>query len=132
MSDLGLTAGTPDLQSAGPLLFHPDAILFAADVSAAAVYAFDVADSEVPASTGPVDVEHLDAKTASLLGVESEDVLVRGMAVHPTSRAVYLSVARGRGADAAPALVRVSSAGELSLVDIGDLPFARTVLDDAP
>ncbi|MGI3786801.1 MAG: hypothetical protein ACRYG2_39155 [Janthinobacterium lividum] len=132
MSDLGLTAGTLDLQSAGPLLFHPDGILFAADVSAAAVLAFDVADSEVPDSAGPVEVEHLDAKVASLLGVDRADAVVRGMAVHPTSHAVYLSVARGRGADAAPALVRISSGGELSLVELADVPFARTALEDSP
>jgi hypothetical protein len=132
MPDFGLITGTPDLQSAGPLLFHPDGILFAADVSAAAVFALDVADSGVPNGVGPVDVEHLDAKTASLLGVDREDVLVRGMAVHPTSHAVYLSVARGRGADAAPALVRVSPGGELSLVDLEDAPFARTALEDPP
>ena len=132
MPDLGLTTGTPDLQSAGPLLFHPDGILFAADVRAAAVFAFDVADSKEPAGATSVDVEHLDAKTASLLGVDREDVLVRGMAVHPTSRAVYLSVARGRGADSAPVLVRVSPSGELTLVDLDDAPFARTSLEDAP
>jgi len=132
MPDLGLTGGTPHLQSAGPLLFHPEGILFAADVSAAAVFAFDVADSEVPDSAGPVDVEYLDAKLASLLGVDREDVVVRGMAVHPTSRAVYLSVARGRGADAAPALVRVSPGGELSLAELEGLSFARTTLEDPP
>jgi hypothetical protein len=132
MPDLGLTAGTPDLLSAGPLLFNPDGILFAADVSAAAVFALDVGDSEPPSSAGPVDVEHLDAKTASLLGVDRDDVVVRGMAVHPTSRAVYLSVARGRGATASPALVRVSSDGELSLVELAGVPFARTALEDPP
>jgi len=132
MPDLGLKTGTPDLQSAGPLLFHPDGILFAADVRAAAVFAVDVTDATVPDSVGAVDVEHLDARTASLLGVDRADVLVRGMAVHPSSRAVYLSVARGRGAEAAPALVRISPAGELTLVELEDVPFARVALDDPP
>jgi hypothetical protein len=132
MPELGLTTGTPDLRSAGPLLFHPDGILFAADVSAAAVFALDVADTAAPDGARSVDVEHLDAKTASLLGVDREDVVVRGMAVHPTSRAVYLSVARGRGAEAVPALVRVGVDGELSLVELQGVPFARVTLDDAP
>ncbi|MGI3786663.1 MAG: hypothetical protein ACRYG2_38450, partial [Janthinobacterium lividum] len=126
MPDLGLNPGTPDLQSAGPLLFHPDGILFAADVSAAAVFALDVADSEAPDAAGAVDVEHLDAQIASLLGVDREDAVVRGMAVHPVSRAVYLSVARGRGADATVALVKVSTRGNLTLVELEGVPFART------
>lgn len=132
MPDLGLTTGTPDLQSAGPLLFHPDGILFVADVSAAAVLAIDVADPGDSDGAGSIDVEHLGAKTASLLGVDQEDVAVRGMAVHPTTGAVYLSVARGRAADAAPALVRVAARGELSLVELAGVPYARVTLDDAP
>ncbi len=133
MPDLGLTTGTPDLQSAGPLLFHPDGILFLADVSAAAVLAVDVADDAGdPEGAAPVDVEHLGRKTASLLGVDPADVVVRGLDVHPTSGAVYLSVARGRGVGAAPALVRVAAGGELSLVELEDVPYARTTLDDAP
>jgi hemin uptake protein HemP len=132
MTDFGLTTGELVLQSAGPLLFHPDGILFAADVSAAAVFAIDVADTAAPVGSGAGEVEHLGARTASLLGVERDDVVVRGMAVHPSSHAVYLSVARGRGADAIPALIRVSTTGELEVVDLESVPFARTDLDDAP
>jgi hypothetical protein len=132
LPDLGLTTGTPDLQSAGPLLFHPDGILFVADVSGATVFAIDIADTGDSDGAEPVDVENLGAKTASLLGVDRDDVLVRGMAVHPTTGAVYLSVARGRGADAAPALVRVSAGGELSLVELEGVPYAWSTLEDAP
>jgi hypothetical protein len=135
LPDLGLTTGTPDLQSAGPLLFHPDGILFVADVAAAALLAVDLGETGATGDSdeaGTVDVEHLGAKTASLLGVDPEDAVVRGMAVHPTTGAVYLSVARGRGAAAAPALVRVSSRGELSLVELDGVPYARITLDDAP
>ncbi|MGI3781307.1 MAG: hypothetical protein ACRYG2_11090, partial [Janthinobacterium lividum] len=109
-----------------------DGILFAADVSSAAVFALDVADTEAPDAAGVVDVEHLDAQIASLLGVDREDALVRGMAVHPVSHAVYLSVARGRGAEAAAALVRVSTRGSLTLVELEGVPFARTTLEDGP
>ena len=132
MSELGLTTGTPDLRSAGPLLFHPEGVLFAADVAAAAVYAIDVADTERHDDVQPVEVDRLDAQVASLLGVEREDVAIRGMAVHPGSHAVYLSVARGRGADAVPAIVRISSDGEPGLVGLEQVPFARAALDDAP
>ncbi len=132
MPDLGLTIGTPDLQSAGPLLFHPGGMLFVADVSAGAVFAIDVADSRDAAVAGPIEVEHVGAKIASLLGVDPQDIVIRGMAVHPTTGAVYLSVARGRGAHAAPALVRIDSGGEPSLVEVDGVPFARSTLEDAP
>ena len=95
MPDLGLTAALLTSVRRSPL-FQPGRDSVRRGRDAAAVFALDVADSEVPDSAGPVDVPHLDAKTASLLGVDRDDAVVRGMAVHPTCRAVYLSVARGR------------------------------------
>lgn len=132
MSDSSSTSGAPDLRSAGPLLFHPDGILFAADVSAAAVYAIELADTEVQDDAEPIEVARLDARLASLLGVEAGDAAIRGMAVHPGSHAVYLSVARGRGADALPALVRIGADGVPQLVDLDGTSFTRAALDDAP
>jgi hypothetical protein len=131
LTDSGFTTGDVELQSAGPLVFHPDGTLFVADVSAAAISAIDVSDTTAP-DDAPVEVEQLSTKIASLLGVERNDVLVRGMAVHPVSHAVYLSVARGRGVDAMPALIRVAPGNALELVDLTAVPFARTTLDDAP
>ncbi len=130
MTDLGLTTGTPDPESAGPLVFHPDGVLFAADVSAAAILAIDL--GEQAAEAAPIEIERLGAKVASLLGVEQEDAVIRGMAVHPASHAVYLSIARGRGGDAGPVLVRASADGAVTLVDLEAVPFARVALDDAP
>ncbi|MGI4893576.1 MAG: hypothetical protein ACRYF3_00485 [Janthinobacterium lividum] len=123
-------------QSAGPLTFHPDttegsAVLFAADVAAATVFALEL-PPEPSTGGAAVDVEQLGAKLASLLGVGRGDVLLRGMAVHPASHAVYLSIARGRGADAGPALVRAGTDGELSVVEVDQLTSTSFALDDAP
>lgn len=131
MPDLDTTADHLELHAAGPLLFHPDGILFVADVGAATVHAVDVADGAAP-TDDRVEVEHLDARLASLLGVERGDAVVRGMAVHPGSHAVYLSVARGHGADAMPAIVRVAADGTPNLVDLDALSSTRVHLDDAP
>ncbi|MGD8166048.1 hypothetical protein ACEXOS_002400 [Herbiconiux sp. P16] len=136
------------LQSAGPLLFAPDVsvdggvVLFVADVAAATIRAFEL-PSEAAGATGAaasapeVRIDRLGAKLAALLGVESDDVLIRGLAVHPDSHAVYLSVARGRGAQAAPAIVRARAGveggdGELAVVDLDDLPVTSFEIDDAP
>ena len=77
-------------------------------------------------------VDQLGAKVASLLGVERGDAVIRGMTVHPVSHAVYLSVARGRGPEAGPAIVRAGTDGELSVVELDDLPVTSFELDDAP
>src|SRR5271168_4130058 len=114
MSKYGLEVGTPELRSAGAITFGPEGILFVADNASAAVFAIDVAD-EQQLSPQSVEIEQLDTQLAALLGVGRDDVTVRGMAVHPQSQAVYLSVTRGRGNSALPVIVRIAD-GQLSEV----------------
>jgi hypothetical protein len=77
-------------------------------------------------------VEDLDTKLAILLGVNRDDVFIRGMAAHPVSGSVYLSVMRGRGEAAQPILVRATSDGAVEDVPMTDVPFAQIGIDDAP
>ena len=130
-----MSTATSTLQSSGALLFAPGpdggTVLFVADVSAAAVRAFEL-PTEAAAEVAPVNLEELDAKLASLLGVEKQDVVVRGIAVHPVSHAVYLSVARGRGGAAGPAIVKATADGALEVVELDYLPVTSFTLDDAP
>ena len=100
----GLQVGTPALSSAGAITFGPEGILFVADNAAATIFAIHVRDEAAAFST-PVEVAALDTRVGSLLGVAREDVRIAGMAVHPGSQGVYLSVTRGRGAAEVPALV---------------------------
>ena len=132
------STATSTLLSAGPVLFAPDvsadgiAVLFAADVARATIFAFELPAEAPAAEAAEVRVDQLGAKVASLLGVEREDAVIRGMAVHPVSHAVYLSIARGRGPEAGPVVVRAGTDGELSIVELDDLPVTSFELDDAP
>jgi hypothetical protein len=128
----GLEMGTPDLKSIGPITFGPEGILFVADNVGAAIFALDLGDDEVATATDPVEVEHLDARLAALLGIPRQDLHIRDMAVHPSSQAVYLSVMRGSGNAAMPLLVRVDAAGTVAEVPLIDLPFSRAAVEDAP
>jgi hypothetical protein len=125
------------LQSAGPVLVAPDispdggAVLFVADISAARILAFEL-PPEDRTTASEVRVDRLGAKLASLLGVEHEDVLIRGITTHPVSRAVFLSVARGRGRAAGAVVVRVGAGNELGIVELDELPVTAFELDDAP
>jgi hypothetical protein len=132
------STATSTLLSAGPVLFAPGvsadgiAVLFAADVARSTVVAFQLPPESPAAEGSEVNVNQLGSKIASLLGVENEDAVIRGMTVHPISHAVFLSVARGRGAEAGPAIVRVRTDGELSIVELDDVPATSFELDDAP
>jgi len=133
MSEHGLQIGTADIQSAGPITFGPAGILFLADNAAAKVYAVDVADPGAAAGSEPFDLENLDARLASFLGCDSDDVAIRDMAVHPTSHNVYLSVQRGRGDAGQTVLVRVDRLdGSITDVPLVDVPVASASITDAP
>ncbi len=137
MSGYGLQAGTAEVASAGPIAFGPDGILFLADNVGAKVVAVDVGD---PGAAGravvgaqPFDLEAVDARVASFLGCGTDDVVIRDMAVHPSTHDVYLSVQRGHGDAAQRVLVRVDRLdGSIADVPLDGLPWAEFALADAP
>jgi hypothetical protein len=132
--DYGLTAGTVQLRSAGPITFGPAGILFLADNAAARIIAVDQADQgPVPTPPEPLDVDDIDARIGSLLGGDAADVIIRDLAVHPVSGAVYLSVQHGQGDDAEAVLVRVDPvSGSVADVGLDQVPMAEVQIADAP
>src|SRR5262249_42709311 len=80
-----LKTGTPDLKSAGPLAFGPEGILFIGDPQGAAVFAIDTADRKDGPGAGPINVEGIDGKIASLLGTTEQEILFNDVAVNPVS-----------------------------------------------
>jgi hypothetical protein len=126
----GLGVGTPVLSSIGAIAFGPEGILFVADYADATIFAIDVDDRTTP-SPAPVEITDLDTRIGSLLGAGPGDIHVGGMAVHPDTQAVYLSVTRGRGSAAVPLLIRIEG-GQIAEVELSDVPFAQIHLDDAP
>src|SRR5436309_2833585 len=112
-ADKGLTKGTPDIKSAGALAFGPDGILFIGDSLGAAVFAIDTED-RTPSPAGPFKVQGIDEKIASLLGTDPKEILFNDLAVNPASGKAYLSLARGRGPQAPPAVVRIDREGKVS------------------
>jgi hypothetical protein len=133
MNEYGLQVGTADIRSAGPITFGPEGIMFLADNVAAKVYAVDVADPGDAAGAEPFDLENVDARLASYLGCEIDDITIRDMAVHPTSHNVYLSVQRGRGDAGRGVLMRIDRLdGSISDVSLVDVPVAAVTIADAP
>jgi hypothetical protein len=117
------------LQYAGALTFSPDGVLFVGDNISSAVFAFPMSDGAAPATAAPLDIEGIDGRIAALLKTPKSSVHINGMAVHPTSHDVYLSVSFGAGS---PALVKVSPAGVLSQVDLARATHTTWIVPDAP
>ena len=123
-----LSKGTPDWKSAGPMAFGPDGLLFLADTQGAAVFAIDTGDRRADTDSKPVKVDGINQKIAALLGTSTDRIAINEMAVNPASGRVYLTVSRGAGPDAQPALIRVDRSGQLAVVSLDNVPFAKATL----
>jgi hypothetical protein len=124
--------GAPAVKSLGQLAFGPGNVLFIGDNDGAQIVAVEIDDSK--RGSGTIDLDGIDAKVAQLLGANAADVRINDMAVHPTSKNVYLSVTRGSGADAASVLLRVTrdAARPIEEVALTNVKFATAPIANAP
>ena len=126
------TGQGPVLASIGSLAFGPDGTLFTADNQGAAVFALDLGAQANGGAAGTKGLDALDEKLAALLGTGAREVTVADLAVHPRTRNAYVSVMRGQGAGAAPALFRIDGAGHIVNVSLPTLRFQRVELPNPP
>jgi len=126
-----LQPGKAALLSAGPLAFGPEGILFVGDPMSAAIFALDTGDTKA-GKAAPVNITGISDKIAALLGTTGDQILINDLAVNPISKRAYISVARGRGPDAAPVLVRTDASGKLETVSLDNIRHSRVALPNAP
>jgi hypothetical protein len=129
--NIARTVGTPDIQSAGPLAFGPNGVLFVGDPLGAAVFAIETKDTARNGSA-KYSLDGIDKKVADMLGTTADDILINDLAVNPASGTVYLSVSRGRGPDAAPVILQVSSEGDIKPLELENVAYAKADLKNAP
>ncbi len=126
------TGQGPALASIGPLAFGPDGTLFAADNQGAAIFALDLGAQANGGAPGAKGLDAVDEKLAALLGTGVRDISITDLTVHPSTRNAYLSVMRGQGAGAAPALFRIDGTGAISMVSLQAIRFQKVGVPNAP
>jgi len=127
----GMTTGKVDVKSAGPLAFGPDGVLFIGDSLGAKVVAIDTGDTKTGAPAS-VNVQGIDGKIAAALGTAADQITIRDIATNPASKNVYISVSRGRGADAKAVLLKLDTAGKLSEVGMDNVKYSVAELPNPP
>jgi hypothetical protein len=127
----GMTVGKADIKSAGPLAFGPDGVLFIGDSLGAKVVALDTGDTKAGA-TASINVQGIDSKIAAALGTAADQIAIRDIATNPASKNVYISVNRGRGADAKAVIVKLDTAGKLSEVNLDNVKYSAASLPNPP
>jgi hypothetical protein len=129
----GLTeSGKPELKSAGPLAFGPKGVLFVGDPQGAAIFAIGVGEAPKAALGDGFKLEGVDGKVAALLGTTAADLSINDVAIEPGTGIAYLSVSRGRGPDAQPAICRVDGAGQVTTLPLDKVAYAKVALANAP
>jgi hypothetical protein len=123
----GANAG-PSFTSIGPLAFGPGGVLFAADRQAATIFALDLGAQATGGAPGTKDVADVDQAIAAVLGTAAAEIAITDLVVHPTSKNAFVSVMRGQGAAAQPALVRIDGAGKITLVTMDTVKFTSVTL----
>jgi hypothetical protein len=127
-----MTTGEAKLQSAGALALGPGGVIFVGDSRGASVYALALGDAPAARDAAPVDVANVDTKIAALLGTTRSEITLNDMVANPAAGVVYLSVTRGRGPDARPAIVRVRPGGVVQQVRLDSVTFSKLDIEGAP
>ena len=130
------------LQSSGALTFGPNNVLFVGDITGAKIHAFALREADLTPQTGVElgnfhnfegrdQVVGLDQKLAALFGTTVDKIVVNDIAVHQPTQQVFLSVERGRGIDAIPAIVKVNH-GKLEVLELDSIPHSEASIPNEP
>ncbi len=125
---------TPSLEikSLGLLKFSDEGILFAGDNIAGAIHAIDFTNESEKKDPFELFIYEIDVQIAAILGTTQANVQINDIAVHPRSGEVYLSVTRGHGTNALPALLKVGANNKLHLIDLSALEITSQRLNKVP
>jgi len=121
----GLTPGTVELQSAGPLSFGPSGVLFVGDAKAAKVYAINTEDKK---SDSPVaySIDDLSAKASAAFG--GKKVSIVDLAVNPETGNAFLSLTAGGRAG----IAKVTPDGAVAPLNLDKIANAAVSLPNPP
>ncbi len=125
-AEWGMKTGDPGLESAGPLAFGDNGVLFVGDPMAATVVAIDTGDKS--GSPNEVDLHIHDIDKAVAEALSAKECKINDLAVNPASGNGYMSVT----ADGKPALVKLDSEGHVHKIDTSKIDFSKVELPNAP
>ena len=120
------------IESLGALEFSPEGVLFVGDNISGAVHAIDLKGESRSKEKFEVNLYNVDAQVAAVLGTAQPHVRINDIAVHPKSGEVYLSVTRGHGIDALPALLKVNADNQVLNVDLASVKATSQGLTKLP
>ena len=126
------SAKGPSFVNIGPMTVGPNDILFVGDSQDVSVYALELGKFAAGATPGTKNVAGLDQQIAMLLGTDAASITITDVTVQPKSHNTFVSVMRGQGAAAKPALLRVDGAGKIENIPLDQLKYTKVKLPNPP
>src|SRR5439155_1284801 len=102
------------------------------DPQGAQVVAVDVGTAPKDAIGPNFKLEGADTKIAALLGTKADDIAIKDVVVEPGTNIAYVSVMRGKGPTAEPAIVRVDGKGNLTTLPLDKVAYSKISISNAP
>ena len=63
---------------------------------------------------------------------DAREIQINDLAISARSKNAFISVSRGRGANATPVLLRVDGAGTIDVISLADVTYTQAMLPNAP
>ncbi|MFK7946558.1 MAG: hypothetical protein AB8G11_03125 [Saprospiraceae bacterium] len=126
------TININQIKSLGVLEFSDEGVLFIGDNILGNILAVDLTTERKTADKFEINVYNIDAQIAAVLGTTQSDVQLNDLAVHPVSGEIFLSVTRGHGVEAFPALIKVDAENRIHNMDLSTLEITAQALDNLP
>jgi hypothetical protein len=123
-------ATTP--QSVTVLKFGDANTLFVGDSKSATLYAYTVAVSTNPEASKAYNIHDLSNRISAFVKVGVMDILVRDMALNPTSKEVYIAFDTKTKTGYVSQIIIVNQAGTIRKFDLESTKHTETKINDAP
>lgn len=121
----GLTPGTIELKSSGPIAFGPSSVLFVADPMAAKVYAINTEDKKSDSQLA-YEIDDLSAKASAAFG--GKKIALTDLAVNPETGNAFLSLTAGGEAG----LAKVTPDGTVTALNLDKIANSVATLPNPP
>jgi hypothetical protein len=129
-------------KSASTLAFGPENVLFVGDNVAGAMHAFELRPSDLTSQAsvqlgnwhnfeGRDLLRGLDVKLAAMFGTTYDKIAINDVAVHQRTQQILMSVERGHGPGAQPAIVKLNN-GELEVLKLESIPHTQIGIPNEP
>ena len=116
----------------GALEFSDEGVLFIGDNLLGAIHAIDFTTETRTKEKFEININNVDAQIAAILGAAPHNVKINDLAIHPKSGEAYLSVTRGHGVEALPALIKIDAENKLNAIELSTSKITSQTLSNMP